>query len=89
MQPEPEVITKLVSQITEVIQPLRIILFGSAVRGEMGADSDLDVLWLFPKAFIAEKLHKHYTNKLMESVFHSIFWWRLPATWKNIEIILG
>jgi UTP:GlnB (protein PII) uridylyltransferase len=31
-----------------VVQPLRIILLGSAGRGEMGPNSDLDVLVVMP-----------------------------------------
>ena len=42
--PEPTALDTLVRQIVEVAQPDRIILFGSAARGEMGPDSDLDVL---------------------------------------------
>ncbi len=34
----------IVRRIVEVDQPERIILFGSAARGEMGPDSDLDLL---------------------------------------------
>ena len=34
----------IVRRIVEVAQPERIILFGSAARGEMGPDSDLDLL---------------------------------------------
>lgn len=34
----------VVRRIVEVAQPERIILFGSAVRGEMGPHSDLDIL---------------------------------------------
>ncbi len=42
--PAPAAIDELVRCIVEVAQPDRIILFGSAARGEMGPDSDLDVL---------------------------------------------
>jgi predicted nucleotidyltransferase len=35
---------ELVRRIVEAVNPLRIILFGSAARGEMGPDSDIDVL---------------------------------------------
>jgi len=42
--PEPAALKELVRRIVEVAQPDRIILFGSAARGEMGPDSDLDVL---------------------------------------------
>ena len=34
----------IVSRIVEVAQPEKIILFGSAARGEMGPHSDLDLL---------------------------------------------
>jgi predicted nucleotidyltransferase len=35
---------EVVRRVVEVAQPDRIILFGSAVRGEMGPNSDLDML---------------------------------------------
>lgn len=35
---------EVVQRIVAVAQPDQIILFGSAVRGEMGPDSDLDLL---------------------------------------------
>ena len=38
----------LVREITEAVQPTRIILFGSAARGEMGPDSDLGILVVMP-----------------------------------------
>ncbi len=44
MRPDPEALEELVRRITSVLRPSRIILFGSAARGEMHEDSDLDVL---------------------------------------------
>ncbi|MBF0125493.1 MAG: nucleotidyltransferase domain-containing protein [Magnetococcales bacterium] len=38
----------MVRRIVEVTHPLRIILFGSAARGKMGADSDLGLLVVIP-----------------------------------------
>lgn len=38
------VLSEVVRRIIEVSQPEKIILFGSAVRGEMGSHSDLDLL---------------------------------------------
>jgi predicted nucleotidyltransferase len=35
---------EIVRRIVEVAHPDRIILFGSAARGEMGPDSDIDLL---------------------------------------------
>jgi predicted nucleotidyltransferase len=42
--PSPAALRELVRCIVEVAKPERIILFGSAARGQMGPDSDLDVL---------------------------------------------
>ncbi len=43
------------------LHPLRIILFGSAARGEAGQDSDIDLLVVMPEGTprlaAAEKLH--------------------------------
>lgn len=41
-----EVLDEIVRRIVEVAQPEKIILFGSAVRGEMGPNSDVDLLVL-------------------------------------------
>lgn len=39
---------ELVRCIVDVVRPKRIILFGSAARGQMGPNSDLDVLVVMP-----------------------------------------
>lgn len=38
------VLDEIVRRVVEVAQPERIILFGSAARGQMGTDSDFDLL---------------------------------------------
>ncbi len=38
------VLGEIVHRIVEVARPERIILFGSAARGQMGGDSDVDLL---------------------------------------------
>lgn len=48
VQPDPPVIQELVRRLVEVAHPVRILLFGSAARGEMRPDSDLDVLVVVP-----------------------------------------
>ncbi len=60
MQSEPEVIEQLIRRIIELVQPLRIILFGSAARGEMGPDSDIDVLVVMPNG-----VHRRRTAQLL------------------------
>ena len=39
-----EILQEVVRRIVEEIAPEKIILFGSAARGEVGPDSDLDLL---------------------------------------------
>jgi len=39
-----EVLEGIIRRVVEVAQPERIILFGSAARGEMGPNSDVDLL---------------------------------------------
>ncbi len=38
----------LVRHIVEAVRPRRIVLFGSAARGQMGPESDLDLLVVMP-----------------------------------------
>jgi predicted nucleotidyltransferase len=42
--PDRLVLDELVKRTVEAARPLRIVLFGSAARGEMGPDSDVDIL---------------------------------------------
>ena len=59
----PEMIEEIVRRVTTAVHPLRVVLFGSAARGEMGPRSDIDLLIVVPdgthrrdasrKAFIA------------------------------------
>jgi uncharacterized protein len=39
-----EVLEEIIRRVVETAQPERIILFGSAARGEMGPNSDVDLL---------------------------------------------
>jgi predicted nucleotidyltransferase len=47
-RPDQQILEELVRRIAESVQPLRIVLFGSAARGDMAAGSDLDVLVVMP-----------------------------------------
>jgi predicted nucleotidyltransferase len=42
--PDPAILAEVVRRIVDVARPDRIVLFGSAARGQMGPDSDLDLL---------------------------------------------
>ena len=40
----PELLEKILARILSVIKPEKVILFGSAARGDTGPDSDIDLL---------------------------------------------
>jgi uncharacterized protein len=52
----------LISRIVEISHPLRIVMFGSAARGENGPDSDVDLLVIMPEGTqrraTAQKLYR-------------------------------
>jgi predicted nucleotidyltransferase len=48
MHPDPKILDDLVRRIIAVVQPQRIVLFGSAARGDMRPDSDIDILVVVP-----------------------------------------
>ena len=56
-------IDQLVKSVVEAVQPLKIILFGSAARGDATADSDFDLLVVMPDGVHRRKtaryLYKH------------------------------
>ncbi len=47
-RPSRDLLDDLVRRIVDAVHPVRIILFGSAGRGDMGPHSDLDVLVVLP-----------------------------------------
>lgn len=57
-QPDPNLLEELVRRIVAICHPLRIILFGSAARGEMDPDSDLDVLVVMPDGVATAEIEK-------------------------------
>lgn len=59
------VLNELVHRIVEAVQPNRIILFGSAARGQMGPNSDLDVLVVMP-----DGVHHRDTS---HAIYRSLF----------------
>jgi predicted nucleotidyltransferase len=57
------VVEKLINQIVETAHPLRIILFGSAARGDMEPDSDIDLLIVMPEGTDSRAVTRSlYTN---------------------------
>ncbi len=60
VQSQKDVVGELVRRIVEAVHPLRIILFGSAARGEVGPNSDIDVLVVMP-----EGVHRRQIAQLL------------------------
>ena len=76
MEPDPKVIDELVRRILDIVSPLRIILFGSAARGEMGPHSDLDVLVVMPNG-----IHR---GKTVEEIYRQMWGFGFP---KDIVVV--
>ncbi|RPJ80900.1 MAG: nucleotidyltransferase domain-containing protein [Deltaproteobacteria bacterium] len=52
-----KILNEVVRRILTVVEPHRIILFGSAAKGTMGPDSDLDLLIIMPNG-----IHRRRTS---------------------------
>ena len=55
---DPEFLAPVVKRIVEAVHPSRVILFGSAARGESGPHSDLDLLIVMP-----DGIHRRQTAR--------------------------
>jgi len=63
MDRNSKIIDDLVERIVESAHPVRILLFGSAARGDMVQNSDLDVLVIMPDGIhrrkTAQQIYRH------------------------------
>jgi uncharacterized protein len=57
----------LVRQVVDLAHPLRVILFGSAARGQAGVDSDLDLLVVMP-----DGTHRRHTAQRLYSAIRNV-----------------
>lgn len=60
MDNRSKAIDELIQQIVKIVHPLRIILFGSAARGESGPHSDIDFLVIMPPG-----THRRHTAQIL------------------------
>ena len=66
-----EVLDEVIRRIVEAAQPDRVILFGSAARGEMGPDSDIDLLVV--KAGVPHR------RRLAQEIYANLFGVTVPV----------
>ena len=61
--PNKKLLDEVICRIVESVKPQRILLFGSAARGRMSKDSDLDMLVVMRKSVhrrqIAQKIYRN------------------------------
>ena len=62
----------IIRRVVEVAEPEKIILFGSAARGEMGPDSDIDLLVIkagkFNRWRLTTAIYRHLRGKARPSM---------------------
>ena len=64
MSVSPDVLNEVVRRVVEVARPLRVVLFGSAAKGTMGPDSDLDLLVVVPDGTHRRQTASHIYSRL-------------------------
>ncbi len=61
-----EKLNEVIRRIVEVAKPDKIIMFGSAARGQMGPNSDVDLLVIksgsFHRGRLTEKIYMNFMN---------------------------
>ncbi len=62
--PDDNLLESVIQKIVSAVNPLRIILFGSAARKTMGPDSDLDLLVVMPDGIH----HRNVARKVYQSL---------------------
>jgi predicted nucleotidyltransferase len=60
-----EIMNEIIRRIVETAHPRKIILFGSAARGEMGPNSDLDILVVMPTGIHRRKTARSIYRNLI------------------------
>ena len=67
-KPDPTILANIVKQVVRAAQPEKIVLFGSAARGTMGPDSDLDLLVIkggkFNRHRVTTAIYRHLSGAI-------------------------
>jgi len=77
-----ETLNEIVTRILLVVHPRKIILFGSAVRGVMGPNSDLDLLVIVPSSEHQRRISQKIYRNLIGVGFAADI---VVVTEKNVE----
>lgn len=80
--PRQDILDQVIQRVLQVTRPRRIVLFGSAARGQMGPDSDLDLL-----VIVRQSVHR---RALAQEIYRNLHGIPLPvdvvvATEQDIE----
>ncbi len=66
-RPDESILADIVGRVIEAARPDKIILFGSGARGEMGPDSDIDLLVVkagkFNRSRLTTAIYRHLRGK--------------------------
>ena len=66
-RPDKKILADIIRRVVEAAQPDKIILFGSAARGEMGPNSDIDLLVIKAGKFnhwrLTTAIYRHLRGK--------------------------
>ncbi len=67
-RPDKKILAEIVQRVVEAAQPDKIILFGSTARGEMGPNSDIDLMVIKSGKFdhwrLLTKIYRHLRGDL-------------------------
>ena len=69
-RPDSQLLDEIVKRVTHAVQPARVILFGSAARGDMGPNADLDILVVMP-----DGTHRREASR---AIFRAFAGWGCP-----------
>ncbi len=79
---QSEILKEIVRRTVAAVHPLRILLFGSAARGDAGLNSDLDLLVVMP-----DGVHRRHTAQHLHEVLFGVGYAKdiIVATVSDIE----
>ena len=67
-KPDPAILADVIKRVVEAADPEKIVLFGSAARGTMGPDSDLDLLVIkggkFNRHRVTTAIYRHLSGEI-------------------------